>query len=130
MKSTVLDEIYFKKLSRDSCNALFSTLGIILILVSFSFDNCVSTSKVRILSTSSPKNSILKGSSLENENTSTIPPRTEKSPGSVTKSTLLNLYSNSISFTKSNDKLSPCETFNVFFSNSFLVTTFSNRAEG
>jgi hypothetical protein len=59
-----------------------------------------------------------------------IPPRTEKSPGSVTKSTRLNLYSNKTSFTNSNDKFSPTVTFNVFFSNSFFVTTFSKRAVG
>ena len=59
-----------------------------------------------------------------------IPPLTEKSPGSVTKSTRLNLYSNKISFTKSSDNDSPTATFKVFFSNSFLVTTFSNSAVG
>ena len=40
-----------------------------------------------------PKNSIRYGSSFEKEKTSIIPPLTEKSPGSVTKSTRLNLYS-------------------------------------
>ena len=59
-----------------------------------------------------------------------MPPLTEKSPGSVTKSTRLNLYSNKISLTKSSDKGYPTVTFKVFFSNSFLVTTFSNRADG
>ena len=44
-----------------------------------------------------------------------MPPLTEKSPGSVTKSTRLNLYSNKISLTKSSDKGSPTVTFKVFF---------------
>ena len=129
-KTMVLSEMYFKKLSRLSFSVLFSMFGMIAIFFSFSLDNCVATSKVRILSISSPKNSIRYGSSFEKENTSIIPPLTEKSPGSVTKSTRLNLYSNKISFTKSKDKFSPTVTFRVFFSNSFLVTTFSNNAVG
>ena len=68
-----------------------------------------------MLSISSPKNSILYGLSLENENISIIPPLIENSPGSVTKSTLLNSYSNKISLTKSTLKLSPILIFNVFF---------------
>ena len=52
-----------------------------------SIESCVSTSKARILSTSFPKNSIRYGFSFEKEKTSIIPPRTENSPGSVTKST-------------------------------------------
>ena len=83
-----------------------------------------------MLSISSPKNSIRKGSSFENEKTSMIPPRTEKSPGSVTKSTRLKLYSNNISFTKSNETFSETVSLRVFFSKSFLVTTFSNNASG
>jgi len=58
VKTTVLSEIYFKKLSLFSVNALFSTLGIMLILLIFSVESCVSTSKVRMLSTSSSKNSM------------------------------------------------------------------------
>ena len=129
-KMTVLLEIYFKKLSRFSSKCLFSTLGKILIFFSFSVDNCVSISKVRILSTSSPKNSTLYGWSFENENTSTIPPRTANSPGSVTKSTRLKLYSNNTSLTKSSEICSPTVNFSVFFSNSRLVTTFSKSASG
>ena len=91
-------------------------------------DNCVSTSKLLILSTSLPKNSIRYGLSLENEKTSIIPPRTENSPGSVTKSTRLKLYSKSVSLIKSIDKLSLTANFKVFFSNSFRVTTFSKIA--
>ena len=127
---TVFEEMYFRKLSRFSCKVLFSTLGIILTFWSLSSESWVSTSKVLILSTSSPKNSILKGSSLEKEKTSIIPPRTENSPGSVTKSTLLKRYSNKISFTKSREIFSATESFNVFLSNSFFVTTFSKSASG
>ena len=130
VKIIVLVSIYFKKLSLCSCRVLFSTLGIIDAFFNFSVESCVATSKLLILSISSPKNSIRYGSSLEKEKTSIIPPRTEKSPGSVTKSTRLNLYSNKISFTKSKDKFSPTVTFKVFFSSSFLVTTFSNNAAG
>jgi hypothetical protein len=49
-------------------------------------------------------------------------PRTENSPGSVIKSTLLNSYSNKTSLIKSIDILSS-DTFKVFFPNS-TVTTF------
>ena len=59
-----------------------------------------------------------------------IPPRTEKSPGSVTKSTRLKLYSNNTSFTKSSDTFSVTDSLSVFLSNSFFVTTFSNNASG
>ena len=94
----------------------------------FSIESWVSTSKLRMESTSFPKNSIRYGLSLENEKTSTIPPRTENSPGSVTKSTLLKLYSNKTSLIKSIANLSFTEILNVFFSSSFLVTTFSKIA--
>ena len=57
-----------------------------------------------------------------------IPPLTEKSPGSVTKSTRLNLYSNKTSFTKSRDTFSPIRTLKVFLSSYFFVITFSNNA--
>ena len=67
---------------------------------------------------------------FEKEKTSTIPPRTENSPGSVIKSTLLNSYSNNTSLMKSIEILSPTETFKVFFSKSLRVTTFSNSASG
>ena len=66
--------------------------------------------------------------SFEKENTSIIPPRTENSPGSETKSTRLKLYSNSVSLIKSIDNLSLTLTFNVFLSSSFRVTTFSKIA--
>ena len=122
--------MYFKKLIRFSSICLLATLGRILTLFIFSIDNCVSTSKVRMLSTSSPKNSIRYGSSLLYENTSIIPPRVANSPGSETKSTLVNLYSKSISLTKSSDNSSPTFTFKVFFSNSLLVITCSNKACG
>ena len=56
----------------------------------------MSISNVLILLISSPKNSILYGLSLEKEKTSTIPPLTEKSPGSETKSSLLKFNSNSL----------------------------------
>ena len=58
-KIIVFDEIYFRKLSLLSCKLLFSTFGIIETFCSFSLESCVSTSKVLILSISSPKNSIL-----------------------------------------------------------------------
>ena len=57
-----------------------------------------------------------------------MPPRTENSPGSVTKSTRLKLYSNNTSFKKSIEILSFKETLKVFLSNSFRVTTFSKIA--
>ena len=47
-----------------------------------SFESCVSTSKVRIESISSPKKSMRKGSSHENENTSSMLPRRANCPGS------------------------------------------------
>ena len=122
--------MYFKKLSRFSSIILFSTFGMMEIFFNCTEESCVSTSNVRILSTSSPKNSIRYGSSLLKLNTSKIPPRTENSPGSVTKSVRLNLYSKSISFTKSIDTFSPTFSFNVFFSSSFRVTTFSKSASG
>ena len=127
---TVLSLIYSRKLSRFSLMNLFSRLGIMVILVCFSTESCVATSNVRMLSTSLPKNSIRYGLSLENEKTSRIPPRTENSPGSVIKSTRLNSYSNNTSLIKSIVTFSPTETFNVFFSSSFRVTTFSNNASG
>ena len=89
VKTTVFLGRYFKKLSRCSSNNLFSTLGMMLIFSKTFVESCVSISKVRRLSTSSPKNSIRYGSSFEKENTSMSPPRTENSPGSETKSTLL-----------------------------------------
>ena len=102
--------------------------GMMETFFNFSIESWVSTSKLRMESTSFPKNSIRYGLSLENENTSTIPPRTENSPGSVTKSTLLKLYSKSTSLIKSIANLSFTEILNVFFSSSFLVTTFSKMA--
>ena len=122
--------MYFKKLCRFSSISLFATFGIIFIFLVCATDSCVLTSNVLILSTSSPKNSIRKGSSLENENTSTIPPLTENSPGSVTKSTRLNLYSKSTSLTKSIEILSPSPIFSVLRSNSLRVTTCSKSASG
>src|SRR5690606_41467886 len=83
-----------------------------------SVESCVSTSKLRMPSTSSPKNSKRYGSLFEKEYTSTIPPLTENSPGSVTKSTLLNLYSNKVSFKKSMDSLSFKLIFKVLRSRS------------
>ena len=130
VKTTVSVEMYLKKLSLFSCKCLSSTLGIIEIFLTGPVESWVSTSKVLMLSTSSPKNSIRYGSSCEKENTSIIPPRTENSPGSETKSTLLNLYSKSISLTKSSESLSFTFTFKVFLSSSFLVTTCSKRASG
>src|SRR5690606_25776265 len=130
IKTTVLLEIYFKKLSLLSSSNLFSTLGIIPIFFFFSTDNWVSKSNVRILLTSSPKNSMRWDSSCENENTSTIPQRTKNSHSSDTKSTRLKLYSNNTSFTKSRKSESPTCTLSVFFSNSFRVTTFSKMASG
>ena len=109
---------------------LFSRLGIMVILVCFSSESWVSTSKVRMLSTSLPKNSIRYGLSFENEKTSRIPPRTENSPGSVMKSTRLNSYSNNTSLIKSMVTVSPTAIFKVFFSRSFRVTTFSKSASG
>ena len=99
-----------------------------VILLTFSLESWVSTSNVRILSTSSPKNSIRYGTSFEKEKTSIIPPLTENSPGSVTKSTRLKLYSNKVSLIKSIDNLSFILTFKVFLSSSFRVTTFSKIA--
>ena len=58
VKIIVLDEIYFKKLSLCSCKVLFSTLGIIAAFFNFSVESWVATSKLLILSISSPKNSI------------------------------------------------------------------------
>ena len=56
--------------------------GTITMLSFFSFESCVSTSKVRTLSTSSPKKSMRKGYSEEKEKTSIILPRTAYCPGS------------------------------------------------
>ena len=56
--------------------------GTMTTLSFFSLDSCVSTSKVRRLSTSSPKKSMRKGYSLEKEKTSMILPRTAYWPGS------------------------------------------------
>ena len=122
--------MYFKKLVRFSSIILFSMLGMMVILFAGSVESCVSTSKLRILSTSSPKNSMRYGMSLLNENTSKIPPLTENSPGSVTKSVRLKWYSKRTSLTKSIDKSSPTLIFKVCFSNSLRVTTFSKRASG
>ena len=99
-----------------------------MIFLFVSIESCVSTSKARILSISLPKNSIRYGFSFEKENTSIIPPRTENSPGSETKSTRLKLYSNKTSFTKSIVILSLTAIFSVFLSNCLRVTTFSNNA--
>ena len=57
-----------------------SLAGKIVRFVWFSFDNCVSTSKVRIPSTSSPKNSIRKGSNWDISKISKISPRILNSP--------------------------------------------------
>ena len=129
-KTNVFDATYVKKFCLFSVKNLLAIFGTIVIDFTFSLESCVSTSKVRILSISSPKNSIRYGSSWENEYTSTIPPRTENSPGSVTKSTRLNLYSNKISFKKSKESVSPNFIFKVFLSSSLRVTTFSKSASG
>ena len=130
MHNTVLSLMYSRKLSRFSLMNLFSKFGMMVILFCFSTESWLSTSKVRMLSTSFPKNSMRYGLSLEKENTSKIPPRTENSPGSVIKSTRLNSYSNNTSLMKSMETLSPTATFKVFLSSSFRVTTFSKRASG
>ena len=57
-----------------------SLAGKIVRFVWFSFDNCVSTSKVRIPSTSSPKNSIRKGSNWDISKISKMSPRILNSP--------------------------------------------------
>src|SRR5690554_901394 len=86
----VFSEMYSKKLSRESDVNLFSKLGTTVKFLTFSTDNWVSMSKLRMVSTSSPKSEIRKGFSSEKEKTSTIPPRMENSPGSETKSTRWN----------------------------------------
>ena len=77
MHNTVLSLMYSRKLSRFSWMNLFSKFGMMVILFCLSTESWLSTSKVRMLSTSLPKNSIRYGLSFENENTSRIPPRTE-----------------------------------------------------
>ena len=67
---------------------------------------------------------------LEKENTSTIPPLTEKSPGSTTKSSLLNSKSNSFSLKDSNEIKSPVLIFKNLFLISFLIIIFSKIASG
>ena len=129
VKTTVFEEIYFRKLWRFSSRNLFSTLGMISILVNRSIESCVSMSKVRILSTSSLKKIRFdKDNHLKNENTSMMPPLIAKSPGSTTKSTRLNLYSWSKSCTKSRDRVSATASLRVFLFSSLFVMTCSKRA--
>ena len=66
------------------CSRLRLKSGTITMLSFFSLESCVSTSNVRILSTSSPKKSIRYGNSEEKENTSIMLPRTAYCPGSYT----------------------------------------------
>ena len=67
---------------------------------------------------------------LEKEKTSTIPPLTEKSPGSTTKSSLLNSKSKSFSLKDSNEIKSPVLIFKNLFLISFLIIIFSKIASG
>jgi len=57
---------------------------------------------------------------LENEKTSIIPPLTEKSPGSNTKSSLLNSKSNNCSFKISRFNALPTDIFKILYFISFF----------
>ncbi len=87
-------------------------------------------SKLRMLSISSPKNSILKGKSLEKEKISIIPPRKANWPGSITKSTCSNPYSCNNSIIKSKLSSSPTLIFIVFLLTYAFEIIFSLIASG
>ena len=77
----------------DSIKFIFLTSGEILIFSILFIDNCVSGSKIVIISIVSSDKTILHGFSSENENTSIIYPRIENSPGLVTNSTFSKSFS-------------------------------------
>ena len=119
---------YSKKLTCDSMLFFASVFGIIVILLSVLTESCVLISKVRMLSISVSKNSILNGFSSAKEYTSKIPPLIEYCPALITKSTFSKLRCSSISSKKSIAISSLIFRVMVCFFSSFLLTTFSDKA--